>query len=265
MAPATNSGRATSQPLSGCRAVVTGAAGGIGSAIVRTLIDQGADVHGLDRDVAAQSALAQILSQSGRYVAHVVDLAERTACDRTLADLQRLLAARCDILVNNAGVSVLRPFDASDDALLDALLGLNFGAAFRITRALLPALRASGRGVVINIASELALIGQPGFSVYSATKGALLAWSRALAIELAPDGIRVNAICPGPIDTPLLQQEFDTYREPTAARAAEIATVPLGRLGAPSDIAAVVAFLAGEGAAFVTGATWSVDGGKTVR
>jgi NAD(P)-dependent dehydrogenase (short-subunit alcohol dehydrogenase family) len=265
MAPATSTGRAALQPLSGRRAVVTGAAGGIGSAIVRTLIDQGAEVHGLDQDVAGQSALAEALAQTGRYVAHVVDLAERTACDRTLADVQRLLEARCDVLVNNAGVSVLRPFGASDDALLDALLGLNFAAAFRVTRALLAALRASGRGAVINIASELALIGQPGFSVYSATKGAMLAWSRALAIELAADGIRVNAVCPGPIDTPLLQQEFDTYREPAAARAGEIATVPLRRLGAPTDIAAIVAFLAGEGAAFVTGATWTADGGKTAR
>jgi len=204
-----------------------------------------------------------MLSAGAPYHPHLVDLADRAACDRGIAQLRRLLGGRCDILVNNAGLSVLRPFSASDDALLDATFALNFDAAFRITRSLLAELRASDRAAVINISSELALIGQRGFSVYSATKGALIAWTRALAIELAPERIRVNAICPGPIDTPLLQQEFDTYSDPSAASAAEVAAVPLRRLGAPSDVAAVVAFLAGEGASFTTGTAWTVDGGKT--
>ena len=98
--------------------------------------------------------------------------------------------------------------------LLDWLFAVNFVAAFRITRTLLPALRASGRGAVINIASELALVGQPDYSAYCATKGAMLAWSRALAIELAGDGIRVNAVCPGPVDTAMLQEEFATHGNP---------------------------------------------------
>lgn len=245
--------------------MVTGAAGGIGSAIVRALIAQGAEVHGLDRDERAQQALRKTLPELAHYHSHVIDLADRIACDRGIEQLRHSLAGRCDILVNNAGLGVLRRFGDSDDALLDATFGLNFDAAFRLTRSLLPELRAGGRAAVINIASELALIGQPGFSIYCATKGALIAWTRALAMELAPEGIRVNAVCPGPIDTALLQQEFDSYRDPAAARAAEVAAVPLGRLGAPSDIAAVVAFLAGEGAAFSTGAAWTVDGGKTAR
>jgi len=251
--------------LSGRHAVVTGAAGGIGSAIVRALIEQGAEVHGLDRDARAQQALQQALPEGARYHAHRLDLADRVDCDRGVAELRRGLAGRCDILVNNAGLSVLRAFDASDDALLDATFALNFEAAFRIARSLLPELRASGRAAVINIASELALIGQPGFSVYCATKGALIAWTRALAVELAPERIRVNAVCPGPIDTPLLQREFDTYSDPAAARVAEVATIPLGRLGLASDIGSVVAFLAGDGAAFTTGTAWTVDGGKTAR
>jgi NAD(P)-dependent dehydrogenase (short-subunit alcohol dehydrogenase family) len=253
------------QPLAGRRAIVTGAAGGIGSAIVRTLIGQGAEVHGLDRDVPGQEALERTLQATARYHRHVMDIADRSSCDRGLAELRGALVGRCDIVVNNAGLSVLRPFEASDDALLDTTFGLNFHAAFRITRALLPELRASGRAAVINIASELALIGQPGFSVYCATKGALIAWTRALAIELAGERIRVNAVCPGPIDTALLQQEFDTYQDPGAARATEIAAIPLGRLGIPTDIASVVAFLAGDGAAFTTGTAWTVDGGKTAR
>jgi NAD(P)-dependent dehydrogenase (short-subunit alcohol dehydrogenase family) len=253
------------QPLSGLQAVVTGAAGGIGSAIVRKLIDQGATVHGLDRDPSVEQRLARELEGSGRFFAHVVDLARRIETDRTLVRLTERLAGRCDILVNNAGISQLRSFAASDDELLDSLLAVNLIAAFRITRALLPALLKSGRASVVNIASELALIGQPGYSAYCATKGAVLAWSRALAVELAPLGVRVNAVCPGPIDTAMLHAEFEALGDRVQARADEIATIPIGRLGATHDIAAVVAFLASDAAGFVSGAAWPVDGGKTAR
>jgi NAD(P)-dependent dehydrogenase (short-subunit alcohol dehydrogenase family) len=252
------------QSLSGLRAVVTGAAGGIGSAISRQLIAQGATVHGLDLDADGLDRLAQELGDAP-FLPWTVDLGDRAAVDRHLEELLDRLERRCDVLVNNAGVARLRPFGRSDDALLDWLFAVNFTAAFRITRTLLPALRASGRGAVVNIASELALIGQPDYSAYCATKGAVLAWSRALAIELATDGIRVNTVCPGPVDTAMLKGEFTSHGNPAAARSAEIATIPLARLGAPADIAAVVGFLASDAAAFVTGAAWPVDGGKTAR
>jgi NAD(P)-dependent dehydrogenase (short-subunit alcohol dehydrogenase family) len=252
-----------SPPLSGRRAVVTGAAGGIGTAISRELTAQGAIVHGLDRDLAGlERAAAQ---GGGTFVGHAVDLADRPAVDRILAEVLERLEGRCDILVNNAGVSRLRSLTDTDDALLDWMFEVNFMAAFRITRSLLPALRTSGRASVVNIASELALVGQPDYSGYCATKGAVLAWSRALALELAGQGVRVNAVCPGPVDTVLLQEEFATQPNPGAARAAEIGAVPLARLGLPADIAPVVAFLASDAAAFVTGAAWCVDGGKTAR
>jgi NAD(P)-dependent dehydrogenase (short-subunit alcohol dehydrogenase family) len=252
------------RPLRDLRAVVTGAAGGIGRAISRQLIAHGARVHGLDRDGAGLKSAAEEFGAES-FVPHVVELAERAAVDRALADVLAGLEQRCDVLVNNAGVSRLRSLEDTDDALLDWLWAVNFTAAFRITRTLLPALRASGRGAVVNIASELALVGHPDYSAYCATKGAVLAWSRALAVELAGDRIRVNTVCPGPIDTSMLQQEFATHTEPRDARSAEIAMVPLARLGLPEDIAAVVAFLASDAAAFVTGAAWSVDGGKTAR
>jgi NAD(P)-dependent dehydrogenase (short-subunit alcohol dehydrogenase family) len=254
----------SSQPLSGLRAVVTGAAGGIGSAISRQLIAQGATVHGLDRDGDGLRRLV-LDFDSGSFVAHRVDLADRADVDRMLIDVLDRVDRRCDILVNNAGVSRLRSLTDTDDGLLDWMFAVNFIAAFRITRTLLPALRASGRGSVVNIASELALVGQPDYSAYCATKGAVLAWSRALALELAGQHIRVNVVCPGPVDTVLLQEEFTTHRNPQAARVAEIATIPLSRLGSPADIAPVVAFLASDAAAFVTGAAWCVDGGKTAR
>jgi NAD(P)-dependent dehydrogenase (short-subunit alcohol dehydrogenase family) len=252
------------QSLSGLRAVVTGAAGGIGSAISRQLIAQGATVHGLDLDAGGLDRLARELGDAP-FSPWTVDLGDREAVDRRLVELLEQLGRRCDVLVNNAGVARLRPLGQSDDALLDWLFAVNFTAAFRITRTLLPALRASRRGTVVNIASELALIGQPDYSAYCATKGAVLAWSRALAIELAADGIRVNTVCPGPVDTAMLKGEFMSHGNPAAARSAEMATIPLARLGAPEDIATVVGFLASDAAAFVTGAAWPVDGGKTAR
>jgi NAD(P)-dependent dehydrogenase (short-subunit alcohol dehydrogenase family) len=246
--------------------VVTGAAGGIGSAIVRSLAAQGATVHGLDRDLDGQMQLAAELEPHGCFVPHEVDFSDSAAADRvTAAMIGAALRGRCDILVNNAGVSRVRSFAETDDELLDYLFAANFRGAFRLTRALLPALKASGSAAVVNIASELALVGQAGYTAYCATKGAVLAWSRALAVELAGRGIRVNAVCPGPIDTPMLNAEFAFAAQPLEARLEEIALVPLGRLGAPSDIAAVVAFLASDAAKFVTGGAWPVDGGKTAR
>jgi NAD(P)-dependent dehydrogenase (short-subunit alcohol dehydrogenase family) len=249
--------------LTGRQAVVTGAAGGIGRAIALALVARGAMVHALDRDAAALAGLARALP--GQIRTCTVDLADRDEVDRAMAELASELAGRCDILVNNAGISHVVDFALTTDAQLDELWAVNFAAAFRITRTLLPLLGLSPTAAIVNIASELALAGQSGYSAYSATKGAVLAWSRALAIELAPRHIRVNAVCPGPIDTPMLGAEFVLADDPVAARAAEIATIPLGRLGQPADIAAVVAFLASDAAAFVTGAAWTVDGGKTAR
>ena len=245
------------------QAVLTGAAGGIGGAIARELLAQGATVHGIDRDPVGLGSLAREFP--GRFMAYTADLADRGATDRMLGVLCTALGGRCDILVNNAGIARVQSFTTTEDALLDQLLAVNFTAVFRVSRALVPALRTSGRASIVNIASELALIGQPGYTAYSATKGAILAFSRALAAELAAEGIRVNAVCPGPIDTPMLAGEFEVADDPVAARAGEVATVPLGRLGVPRDIASVVAFLASDAAGFVTGAAWPVDGGKTAR
>jgi NAD(P)-dependent dehydrogenase (short-subunit alcohol dehydrogenase family) len=249
------------------RVIVTGAGEGIGRAIALKFLRQGAQVHGLDRNAEALQRLADAVSieplLGGRFVPHRVNLADRRDADRTADRLLDLLEGQCDSLINNAGISRVSPFLQIDDSTLDALFAVNFVAAFRLTQRLVPALQASGRGSVINIASELALIGEPGYSAYSATKGAIVAWSRSLAVELAGVRIRVNAVCPGPVDTSLLGADFAATGDAAAARSHEIAVVPLGRLGMPADIAEVVSFLASDAAAFVTGVAWAVDGGKT--
>jgi len=249
------------------RVIVTGAGDGIGRAIALQFLRQGAQVHGLDCNAEALQRVADAVSLEpgsvGRFVAHPVNLADRRDTDRAAARLLDVLEGHCDTLINNAGISRVMPFLRIDDATLDALFAVNFVAAFRLTQRLVPALRASGRGSVINIASELALIGEPGYSAYSATKGAIVAWSRSLAVELAGSHIRVNAVCPGPVDTSLLDADFAATGDAVAARGREIAVVPLGRLGMPADIAEVVSFLASDAAAFVTGVAWAVDGGKT--
>lgn len=252
------------QPLR--RVIVTGAAGGIGRAIALTFLRQGAEVHGLDRNAGALQELAQAVrmdSGLGRFLPYPVNLADRSDTDRTADRLLDALEGRCDTLINNAGMGCLKPFLQIDDPTLDALFAVNFVAAFRLTQRLVPALTAGGRGSVINIASELALIGERGYSAYSATKGAIVAWSRTLAVELAGARIRVNAICPGPVDTSLLDADFAATGDAEAARRHELSVVPLGRLGVPSDIAEVASFLASDAAAFVTGVAWAVDGGKT--
>src|ERR1700676_4629378 len=223
------------QPLSGLRAVVTGAAGGIGSAISRQLIAQGATVHGLDRDGDGLERAARDWG-AGSFVAYTVDLADRAEVDRILTHLLDRLEGRCDILVNNAGVSRLRSLTDTDDVLLDWMFAVNFIAAFRVTRTLLPALRASGRGSVVNIASELALVGQPDYGAYCATKGAVLACSRSRALQLAGPGGGGVVWGGGGVGGASAGWVGGGENPPrTGIRAgagpAEIATVPLSRLG----------------------------------
>jgi NAD(P)-dependent dehydrogenase (short-subunit alcohol dehydrogenase family) len=244
------------------RAIVTGAASGIGRAIAHRLAAEGARVLVADLDlVAAERVCAEI---GARAAAHHVDV---TSEPGVLDMVQRASDAwgGLDVLVNNAGIGVAAttPDTTVEDwrRVLDVCLS---GTFFAMKHAI-PLLKAGGGGAIINMSSVAALVGIPDRAAYCAAKGGILALTRAAAIDHVGDGIRVNCIAPGTVDTPWIDRITSGYEDPPAARAAMEARQPHGRLVTPEEIAAMAAYLASDEAASVIGAVMVVDGGMTVR
>ncbi len=233
------------------RVVVTGALGGIGTALTARLLADGARVLAVDRpDVVRRDRSPDA---PGLHVIGV-DLREPGAS----AEVARQAAGRLggvDGLVNNAGIELRAPLAAHADERWDAVVDLNLGAPFRLARDLADLLAAGRSAAVVNVCS-IAVTGFAGQVAYDASKGGLLTLTRSLAVELGPRGIRANAICPGFIDTPMLD-EGDL--RPVAERV--VRNLPLARLGRPADVAGAVSWLLGDDAGYVTGQSLFIDGG----
>jgi 3-oxoacyl-[acyl-carrier protein] reductase len=240
-------------------AIVTGAGSGMGANIAETFAREGARVAVLDIDADAAKKVARHIGNTA--LALGCDVAKSGEID---AAIRSTLAAydRVDILVNNAGVShVNKPVTEISEAEFDRVFAVNVKGLFLFSQAMVPVFRRQGGGVMINIGSTAGLRPRPGLAAYNASKGAVHNLTRTLAVELAPDKIRVCAIAPVATETPLLP----TFLGPAPGQRAKFeATVPLGRLAQPQDITNVALFLASDEAAFVTGNIVEVDGGRCV-
>jgi NAD(P)-dependent dehydrogenase (short-subunit alcohol dehydrogenase family) len=241
-------------------ALVTGAGAGIGRAIAETFAREGAHVVVVDRDGdAARETAEAIVKSNGAAQAETIDI---TDTEQVKALMQRLAESlgRLDVLVNNAGVGERSDFRHLDDAAWDKVWKTNVDGTVRCAREAFDLLKASGKASIINLSSVMATKHTRQMSVYSATKGAVSALSRSLAVEYAPYGIRVNALCPGYVETALIGRYM---ANPMIAKAL-LTQTPLRRFGTPQDIANAALFLASDEAAYITGAGLHVDGGMNV-
>lgn len=245
--------------LRGKTAIITGATSGIGSVTARRFAAEGAQVVVCGRDGAAGSQLRADLSATGceLVLGDVTDPATATAAVEAAARLGPL-----DVLVNNAAIDFTS--DLYETRLEDVrrVLEVNFVGAFLMLQSAARAMRGRG-GSIINLVSRTATVGVPTMAVYGASKGALASLTRGAAIEMAADGIRVNAIAPGFTETPLMAAWLTVQPNPEQARALAAAKIPQGRFATPDDVAAAAVFLASDESAHITGITLAVDGGYT--
>lgn len=242
--------------LAGKVAIVTGGSRGIGRTIVRTLAAEGAQVHFFYRadEAAAREVVDAVTSAGGQAKSWMVDVTDPQACQQAVEQIADQ-CERIDVLVNNAGIVRDNLLAAMEDEEIAAVLQTNLFSVFHVTRAVIPFMMSQRSGQIVNLSSVAATKGGRGQANYAASKGAVEAMTRALAVELAPRKIRVNAVAPGVIETAMSQQVRDLAGDEVKSR------ILLKRYGQPEDIAQAVTFLASDLASYITGQVLYVDGG----
>lgn len=242
-------------------AIITGAGSGIGLATAQRFAAEGARVVVADiRDATAQMNAIRARGGDARYVA--VDVSREAEVQQLVA--QTLEAyGRLDILVNNAGIEIPRKVTDMTEAEWDRLMSVNLKGVFLCAKWAIPAMRRGGGGVIVNVASELGLVGGTEIAAYAASKGGVVQLTKAMAIDHAADGIRVNCVCPGPVLTPLIEATIQAAADPEAERRQIIADTLLKRFARPEEIANVILFLASDESSYMTGSIVVADGGGT--
>lgn len=245
----------------GKTAVVTGGALGIGRAVCQILAERGAAVAILDIDEQAGGELcAEIERAGGNAMFERLDVSNPGAV-QTAVEAAYAAFGSIDLLAVSAGIQRYGTATTTDDEQWDEVLGVNLKGAWYAARAALPFMLEAGDGSIVNVSSVQALASQQNVLAYTVSKHGLIGLTRSMAMDCAKDGIRVNAVCPGTVDTPMLKWAASLDPNPQSVYDACNAMHPLGRIAEPREIAEVVAFLLHDNASFVTGAVWTVDGG----
>ncbi len=241
--------------------IVTGAASGIGQATVRRLAADGARVVLADRDDLSSLA-DELRAAGGEVTACQVDVTKADQVEAMVRDAQAAYG-RIDGLVNCAGILVSKLLEDTTEEDWDCQLGVNLKGVFLCCRAMIPVMRKDGGGTIVNIGSDLGMVGGPMTPAYCASKGGVLQLTRALAVDHAVDGIRVNCVCPGPVETPMLRDSDVTAPDPAVERERVLASTLLKRVGQPDELAGVIRFMLSDDASNMTGSIVVADGGLT--
>ena len=247
--------------LTGKVAVVTGAASGIGAEIVRLYLEAGAEVVAVDRDPNVRRVVDGREDRARVVVGDVADEATAIA----YAEAARDAFGRIDVMVNNAGIACVKPIADHSPDEWDRVLNVNVKSIYWSARHVIPMMKSQGRGLILNTGSISSVAGIPGQGAYAPSKGAIVQMTRQMAIDYAPFGIRVNAVCPGTVDTPLLRRSAEESGDPERFLRGLADAHPIGRIAAAEEIAQFFLFLATDRARFFTGSVLMIDGGFTAQ
>lgn len=246
-------------------AIVTGAGAGIGRATAALFHREGASVVVAEIDAAAGREAATAIDPTGERVLCIeADVSRSAEAERVVSETTQRFGT-VDVLVNNAGVELKKPVEETTEEEWDRVLATNLKSAFLMSKYVIPILKAKRRGAVVMNSSVGYYIAAVNSAAYGASKAGMMALARGMALELAPYGVRVNAVCPGVIDTPMNERNLARAEDPEAMRRSWYEVTPLRRLGTPEDVAKAMLFLVSDDSGFITGTPLVIDGGRLIQ